>query len=299
MKSNIIKIYTFLTICFLGTSCLEGDEMNTPPDASNAFLLMSNNTSGGTLMLSGLRFFDKQALLLNPAEETATIKFAVTLQGKTSLDRDIHVTLATPASALDDFYYGDGIQYEMLPSTGYKLLSTEGVIPAGKDYAEFTVDFHPSVIDLTKNYMLPITATNDANLEMSSNYGFVYYHIIGNPIAGLYTRQYIRYDNAEGTGIPRIDDISETAFAPSNGTTIKVNSGTDLIYVVSFTDTDGVLTDFKVEFDAESVADSGLTISDGPVVAEADPLTGRFVLKYNYINSAGAARNITDIFTKK
>jgi hypothetical protein len=167
----IIKVLSFFILVYTLTSCLEGDDMNTPPGAGFPILQMTNNPDGGNVVNSGIRYFGVQALLLNPTDDNDTVTFAVALAGVGSLDKDINVTLVTPEEALDDYYYADSIEYEMLPATGFTLLSTTGVIPKGKSYAEFKVVFHPTSIDLTQNYMLPITATNDAGLATSSNYG--------------------------------------------------------------------------------------------------------------------------------
>ncbi|HEX8041266.1 MAG TPA: DUF1735 domain-containing protein [Chryseosolibacter sp.] len=301
MKLNItIKLMIFFLGAFAFTSCLEGDEMNTPPDGSKAILEMTNNSKGGTLVNSGIRYFGNQALLLNPTVDNDTMTFAVTLQGVASYDKDINVTLVTPSEALDDYYYSDSIVYQMMPSTGYTMLSTTGVIPKGQSYAEFKVVFHPSQINLGENYMLPITATNDANLPISSNYGYVYYHSIGNPIAGPYSWEFIRYSDPAATGSPDATSFSgeSTVFAPINPTTVTVPTGyyTQPNYIISFKNTNGVLSNFTVKIDPDAIKDwatAGVVVATGPTILVENNNT-KFTIKYTTLT-----RNCTDIYIRQ
>jgi hypothetical protein len=256
---------------------------------------------------SGLRYFGNQSLLLDPTVDNDTMTFAVALEGVESLDRDVNVTLVTPEDLLDDYYYGDSIEYAMLPEAGFTLLSTSAVIPKGKSYAEFKVVFHPSQIDLSQNYMLPLTVTNDANLIVSSNYGAVYYHIIGNPLAGLYTWHYRRYNNADTVGATSgtLDDIA--LFAPKDGTTVETSGGyastvgLNAPYIITFTNTDGVLSDFKVTIDPDLVGgltENGITITKNPIFVKATvtPTSKYFKIMYQVFNGT-ANRTLIDEYS--
>ncbi|HEY2349688.1 MAG TPA: hypothetical protein VGH64_11755, partial [Puia sp.] len=69
-------------------------------------------------------------------------------------------------------------------------------------------------------------------------------------------------------------------------------------YVLTFTNTAGVLSNFAVSFDAASVTAAGITITGGPTIITADPTTGSYKFNFTYDNGAGGLRNITDIFGK-
>jgi hypothetical protein len=302
MRINIyIKLLAFVMAAFFVTSCLDGDEMNTPPNAK-PFVMITNNAEGGPTVNSGIRYFPAQALLLNPTVDNDTMTFAVTLQGVAKYSKDINVTLSTPAEALDDYKETDGINYEMMPANAYNLLSTAGTIPAGKSYTEFQVVFHPSVINLKKNYMLPIAvASNDANLPISSNYGNIYYHSIGNPIAGLYKWEFIRYATPAGTGSPDIHTFGDATFAPANGTTVTgFHTGyyTTPNYILTFDDDgNGNLSNFKAILDPAALAadwdPNGIQVATGPTITVEANYT-KFTIKYTTLT-----RNVTDIYTKK
>src|SRR5689334_17826988 len=103
MKKNIIaKILSIAAIGYGMTSCLDGNQMNTPPGGSPNLVEMSYVSPGGTLINSGLPYFPAQALILGPADEADTVTFQVAVQGG-NVDRDVTVTLKlTPDNALDN-----------------------------------------------------------------------------------------------------------------------------------------------------------------------------------------------------
>jgi hypothetical protein len=301
MKTFVyIKLLAFLLVAFAVTSCLDGDDANFPPGGSKPFLMMTNNEAGGPLVNSGKRYFPAQALLLNPTDENDTIVFAVTLQGVESLNKDVTVSLSMPEDALDDFLGSDSIDYLMLPSDKFELLSTTGVIPKGQSYTTFTLVLHPSAIDLKQNYMLPIFVSNSDGIAVSSNYGMIYYHMIGNPIAGLYEREFIRYPNPAGTGSPDFDTFTDQVMAPVNGTTVTTPTGyyTAPNYIITFDD-DGLgnLTNFKAVLDPAALAadwdPAGIAVTSGPTITVEDNYT-KFTVHYTT-----KTRNVTDIYTKK
>lgn len=281
--------------------------MNTPPGGEGAFLMMTNNPSGGTLVNSGLRYFGNQALTYPPTDLADTATFAVSLQGAASLNKDINITLATPSDALDDYYFIDSLVYEMMPSDLYEILTPTGTIEAGTSAAEFQVRFFPNKFDPTKNYMLPITATNDAGLPISSNYGFVYYHVIGNPIAGVYAWNYRRYNNADTVGATSGTATGTQLFGPKNGTTIEVNGGyaqtVGLVapYNITFKNSNGVISDLKVTINpdlAGGLSANGITITKAPIFVKSTitPTKRYFKIMYQ-VHNGTAFRTLIDEYT--
>jgi hypothetical protein len=95
--------------------------------------------------------------------------------------------------------------------------------------------------------------------------------LIGNPIAGSYTHEWLRWNGqtGAGTGPPTFDDIYTDVFAPIDGTTVSVSSETGTLYIIGFTDTNGVLSDFHVSFPSSGPGSAdavGITITSGPDV---------------------------------
>ena len=308
MKKNIfISALAVLGLGFGMTSCLDGDPMNTPPGASPTLVEMSYVLDGGNNINSGLQYFASQTLLLNPAHTSDTLDFAVTVQGQ--FDEDVNVTLKVDPTALDDNVGNDGLDYAMMPDNQFQLLNTTGVIHPGRTpYASFRVVFYPPNIDFTKNVMLPITATNDKDVTLSANHGVIYFHIIGNPIAGLYNREFIRYStpNPPVGATPDIHNNATVVFAPQDPTTINVPTGyfDNAPYIITFDDdgthtAPGGLTNFKAVLDPDWLAANWATqatpieVTEGPTInVSADYKT--FTLKYKT-----KTRNVTDIYTPK
>ncbi len=304
-----IKLIFLFGVTYGLTSCLEGDPSNTPPLEGSGILEMTFNPNGGNTVNSGLRYFGSQALTY-PADHTAdTAVFAVSIQGVAEFGKDLNVSLVTPESALDDYYYSDSIAYEMMPSNLYEFIGgTSATIKQGEDFVEFKVRFFPNKIDPTKNYMLPVTVTNDANLPMSSNYGFVYFHVIGNPIAGSYNWDFERRNNQAGTGAPAGGSFTgeDIVFAPVTPTSIKVPTGyyVQPNYLVSFKNSGGVLSNFKAEIAPDEIdaafTANGITVVTPPTVTidKTDPAHPKYTIKYVVFNGS-AYRNCIDMYTKK
>jgi hypothetical protein len=301
MKTNIlIKALCVLACGFGLTSCLEGDQMNTPPGGSPALVEISYVAPGGTLFNTGLRYFGAQALLLSPADETDTITFAVTIQG--NVEQDVNITLEIDPNALLDNFAVDKVNYTLMPTDQYQILNTTATIPQGQTFAEFKIVFFPSKMNFASSTILPITATNDAGLVTSSNHGKFYPHLIGNAIAGLYTWQFIRYSNPAGTGSPDGTSFSgETAvFAPVDPTTINVPTGyyDRANYIVTFEDDgNGNLSNFKAVLDPVWLAanwdPAGIAVATGPTITVSPDYT-TFTIKYTT-----GTRNVTDVYVKQ
>ncbi|HMJ69909.1 MAG TPA: DUF1735 domain-containing protein [Cyclobacteriaceae bacterium] len=300
MKTNIlIKALCVLACGFGLTSCLEGDQMNTPPGGSPTLVEMSYVGAGGTLFNSGLegRFFAAQALLMSPADATDTVTFAVTIQGP-AVSQDVTINLQLePERALDNLA-GDHVEYTMMKANQYKFLSTSAVIPQGETFAEFQVVFYPPNIDFTESTILPVTATNDAGLTTSSNYGRLYFHVIGNAIAGLYNQQFIRVPDG-GTSFP-----SKTAvFSPKDPTTISVTTGYydgGPLLITFDDDGAGNLTNFKAVVDPVAVGvwkAASIEVTLDPTIEVNSDYTV-FKVHYQVVGPSGG-RDCTDIYTKK
>jgi hypothetical protein len=298
MKSNNIKgIFKLgilsLLIAAIGSSCVKSREGRTDFDNLSPTVLISD---GGTSN------FKAAALLPDPTADSATASFHLNYAATDVAPTDLVVTIGVDQDALAAYNALGGNQYEIFPDSIYSFTTTSVTIPKGANYSDYvTLLIFPTKINLLNNYMLPISIkAAPAGSTISTNFKTIYYHLIGNPIAGLYTWEWIRYNNAAGTGTPAFDeDFSPGIFAPIDGTTVSIESGSaGILYVLSFTNTGGVLSNFKVSFDAASVKASGVAITGGPYLISADPITGSYEFNYTYDNLAGGLRNITDKYGK-
>lgn len=247
----------------------------------------------------GLANFSKLALSFPATDPTDTVFFHANYAAPNVAPQDITVALSYDATALTAYNSGSSIQYEKFPDSIYSFKASSVTVKSGQNYSDaIPLTLYPGKIDPTHNYMFPISITSATGASVSGNFGTILYHLIGNPIAGAYTEEWIRYNSAAISGTPAFDLTFSNVFSADNPTQIEVTSqGTGVVYILSFTNTGGVLSNFQVSLDPASVANAGITITNGPTVV-ADPVNKKYIFNFTYNNSAGAARNITDIFHK-
>ncbi len=162
-----------LTTLFLG-GCLK----DTP---NNDF------STVGTIVeipYSGLENFNASALNL-PADPT-TLTFVVNIASPYPLSTATDVTIGVDDTKRTAYNATGGTQYEAMPANAYELTQTKATIAAGTRQATFSITFHNTNIDPAKNLMLPISITDASGKTISGNFGTIYYHAIGNALAGTY-----------------------------------------------------------------------------------------------------------------
>ncbi len=148
--------------------------------------------------------------------------------------------------------------------------------------------------------MLPISITDAQGLNISANYGTIYYHTIGNPYAGDYSVVGYRrnFTGASSGGIySDIDlaDYSPKNAAPESPTVVDIsyaNFGPDAIYIITFDPATQTITDAAVDEDfVASVSNFGIDL------AEYDAATKTIHIKSHYTNSVGNDRIIEEWLT--
>ena len=154
--------------------------------------------------------------------------------------------------------------------------------------------------------MLPISITTaPAGSTISTNYKTIYYHLIGNPIAGLYTWDFTRYDTQDGSGPTYWKFIYRTAGRTGsvgrNYVSVASNYYIQPHYELSFTDSSGVLIKFKVKFNQHRPGkhdmQAVLTVISGPNLMIADPVNGIYEFQYAVLNGS-AFRYVIDKYYK-
>ena len=295
-------------LCLIVLSGCLKDKPNV--DFSNLGYIAEISTSNVNPTLnapsSGYANFNGASLSFATAPDPDTVTFTVNIASDYPPTKDIPVTVAIDPTALakynsDTVTNAARIQFSLFPDSTFTFTTTTGVIKAGQRLDTFYVIFSPGKIDPTQTYMLPISITSAPGTTISGNLSTIYFHAIGNPIAGVYNQEWIRYNSVGMTGTP-VYDVQEgsTFFTPISPTEIGVYSGTGMLYQLSFTNTAGVLSDFNATFPssgAGSATANGITITSGPTVVLADPINHVYTLNFTYLNGSGAARNITDKFT--
>ena len=235
---------------------------------------------------------------------------AVNLASPQVLNTDVTVTITLDQSLITNFNLANPTnQLTLLPDSatvGGLAKTVTLTIPAGYRIKKIPIKLNATKIDPTVSFAIPysitsVKAADGSNVIISGNAGSILYGFIGNPIAGNYTQEWIRYNTATITGTPAFDQTFGTAFTPISPTEIQVSSGTGTTYDLTFTNPGtglASLTGWNLTFVPASVTAAGITITSGPTIVTADPAHGKFSFNFTYLNASGKPRNITDNFTK-
>lgn len=256
----------------------------------------------GTTINSGMQYFAGGALTYPGTDVSDTATYNINLAGSTTLGTDLAVTVGVDATKILDNYKSDSIKYDLMPDSLYKFVSTTATIKAGERIAQMKIVFFPSKIDITKSYMLPVVVKDAAGKTISSNFSTIYFHVIGNPIAGNYNWDFIRINNQAGTGGPAGGSFTGdvVTFSPVNPTSIKVPTGyyVQPNYLITFKNSNGVLSNFKAVIAPDEIGpaftDNGITMITQPSIVVSPDLK-TFTVKYVVFNGS-AYRNCTDIY---
>jgi hypothetical protein len=276
-------------LSFLATGCLK-DDPNV--DFSNLGAVIQ-------MPYSGKGFFAQDAVI--DAADTIVKTFTINIASPYPLNKEVNVTVGIDKSLVDEYNaYDTAVHYEAMPDSAYSFSETTVTIPAGSRLDTLQVTFYKTKLDPLKSYLLPIAIKDASGETISGNMSVHYYHFIGNPISGSYSWEWIRYNAADtSSGTPTYDeDYSPATFSPVTPTSIQTESGTGVVYILSFTNTNGALSDFTVVFDQASVDAADITVTLDPKIVVADPVNGVYRFYFEYNNSSGDHRCITDQFIK-
>jgi len=298
-----LLIITFSLVIFGSAGCLKDTPSTDLSHVGTIIEMMYPAGAGDYGVGTGLEYFSGCAMLYPPTDLSDTITFYVNIAGTNTLSKPLDVSIVVNNAALQDNFANDGITYVAMPDSLYSILQTSGTIPAGSRIDTFQIVVYPYKFDLTQNYGLPITITAPG-YTISGNFGTMYLHTIGNPIAGTYNWDFLRYNNNDSTGPLAGQSFTgnTTIFAPDNGTQIEVPSGyyTGPRYVVDFTNNGGVLSGFTVSLNSSDISGwtaAGVTITTQPQVIVADPVHGNYEFFYQ-VSSGGNPRSIIDRYYK-
>ncbi|GGB24925.1 DUF1735 domain-containing protein [Puia dinghuensis] len=245
----------------------------------------------------GMANFGNAALTFPGSDASDTAWFHLNYAATNVASKDVTVTIGYDASALAAVNSGldPTSQYAKFPDSTYKFTTTSVTVKAGQSYSA-AVPFivFPVKIDPTKSYMFPISITAGGGATVSGNFGTIYYHVIGNPIAGTYSWDWTRWNNSTGTGTPTSSSFTggSNVFSPDNPTQIEVTSGyfQGARYVLSFTNNAGVLSNFQVILNPSDVSSqltaNGITVTEGPTILTADPINHVYKFHYSVFNGS-------------
>ncbi|GAC1592839.1 MAG: hypothetical protein NVS3B19_14640 [Ginsengibacter sp.] len=289
------KLLIFISVVSVAfTGCLK----STPP---NDFSTVKPIVE---LPYSGFEYLGSDAL--NLTDDPQDVAFTVNLASVYPLQTDIPITVGYDAKALALYNSKQPAtaQFEKFPDSTYSFSVKKGTIKAGKRLDTFHIKFFTSKIDPSKNYALPVSILDAGGQTISGNFGTHYFHVIGNPLAGAYNWDFLRYNRSTPTG--SLSGASflggSTSFKPDDATTIEVASGYYIQprYIITFDNNGGVLSNFQVAFNPDDLASligAGITVITAPHFTIVDPVNKIFQIEYLVFNGA-AYRYIIDKYYK-
>jgi hypothetical protein len=263
--------------------------------------------------IAGLGNFTRSALGNIKNYFVDTVSCFVHICSHNTLWNPVYFSLGIDYNALTS-YNADAnnvIKYELMPDSVYEWTDASVTIPAGQRVADVSgLVFHYDMIDQSKNYMLPIGILTADGVTISGNQGAIYFHTIGNPLAGVYAWQWTRFNAPDTTGAPNAASFTfadgfSAISSPVDPTTIDFQSGygdqngLNIRYSLTFTNTAGVLSNFAVKLKPVDVTDAvfgaiGALSYTEPVLLIADGVNKHFKFTWTIVNSAGAPRAFID-----
>lgn len=277
--------------------------------------------------------FNATNLAFPPTSTSEILDLNLELVAPSVSDKEITVTIEVDPAAVAAYNatQTDPLkQYLVLPSNAYTFPSTTVKIPAHQTVSEtFQIEFNPSVIDGSKNWMIPITITSITGAPEGTvkapGTGTAYFHFIGNPLAGQYNLTTGGRYNASPVGdqgwapqagwaYPAALTIPGTfAFAaipspkfiapvsPTKTTVYVANLGAGTARDYIFTVDPAVTTKHTIDVALTPSFEAGLS-NIRWFEKTYDPVNKRFILLWTYNNlpaGAGNDRIIYEVLTKQ
>jgi Domain of unknown function (DUF1735) len=181
----------------------------------------------------GLGGFSSEALLFPGTDSTDTALFHVNYAATNVAPTDETITIGIDQAALSAYNSANTAQYQLFPDSIFSFNTTTITVKKGDNYSNaISLAVFPIKVDPSQNYMLPISIkTVPAGSTISTNFGTIYYHFIGNPLAGSYNDVGTRYNyvgSVVWTGPPAAIPASYVSTTNLNGVKIAapVNSQT-------------------------------------------------------------------------
>ncbi len=287
------KLSIFISLIILFAGCLK-DEPNV--DFSQIFPTVE-------IINGGLEYFTSYSLDFGDSVSVQT--FTINVASVNPLDRNISVSVDLDTNLVASYNAQSEVQYEVMPDSLYSFTPQTVTIAAGTRQAAINITFYPIKADRSVNYLLPVSITDADGITISSNFKTVYYHTIGNCIAGTYdvTGQRTAYigpvsDSIVGAIYPL---PTPKTFLPLDPSTVEADyadlgtSGWKYVITVDCN------KDSITEVSPNDVMSAGITPGSFKIYAPPtyDAVNGVIHIISGYTNTTGNDRIIDETFTKQ
>jgi Domain of unknown function (DUF1735) len=281
------------------TSCLKDD------DYDDGLYGSIRGTEGGkyvSLRTSGLNNFQRSSVLINTlSSDYDTVEVFIDLDVAQKTTSPVTIKLGLDDAKRTAYNTANSKNFQPVTDAMARIETTDLTIPAGERTIKTNLIIKQDLFDPSKSYLIPVTILEAPDASLSSNLNTRYFNIIGNPFAGATLHDFTRFNNNDGSGAPNslsytdeprtILPITETSFSIESGYFVEPR------YTVSFTNTAGVYSDFKVILNADDVKfmkDNGVEVTQAPKVVSVNTATKEFVFQYVVVSGGTAFRYIID-----
>jgi uncharacterized protein DUF1735 len=316
MNYKFLKLGSFLGaifLMFIMGSCVKSRDGFTDLTKVSDFVILTN---------SGLGSFKGSNILVNTSSPD-TLKKTVTVElaSAKSNGGPVTVTLGLDNTLIAAYNAANGTNFQPFPADAFKFVSNAVTIEGGlKHYGTTTVWIFQNKLDPTISYILPVSITDGGGKSLSSNQNTIYYNVIGNPLAGAYKRDFYRWNGTSDTTTAPNSTVTlgvDQTIAPVTATSVLLTEsylqtfvGATAGVTLSFTNTNGVLSNFSVSLDPTTVAGlaaGGFTVVTPPKLVGLQ-IVGDASTKYKgstfriymvLLNSTPAIRTVIDQFVKQ
>lgn len=232
------------------------------------------------IVKGGLTNFTTVSIGFNSGD-TTTVTLIINLASVNLPSSPVDVTIGVDAAQIATYNAANGTSYVPAPTDIYSIASTKLTIPAGQQYAQTTVSFYKDSVDPAVSYMLPISITDASGKSLTGNLNTIYYHIIGNPLAGNYLQDFHRWNFnttvTDTTGPPNSTNTNgvPVVISPQSATSLLLPEGylaanfSGAGLTLSFANNMGTLSNFSIAVDAatqKALDDNGFKVLEGPVL---------------------------------
>jgi hypothetical protein len=308
------------------SGCEKADTVE--PIADKGQKIISFQTYGGT----GVNF-GNSGLAFGPTSTSEIVEMNLLYSTDKVSETDISITVEADPSVVATYNatQTDPLKkYLVLNTSAYIFPSQTVKIKAGQTVSEtFHIEFNPSQIDGSKNFMIPLIIKNitgaPAGVKPAPGTGIAYFHFIGNPLAGTYNVVGTRYNFTASTGdqnwapqagwaYPQALTIP-AGFAPAAIPTSKFLAPVTPTITSTYVANLGAGTDrdyfFTIDPAVATTGDIGvdLTASFAGGISNIrwfqktyDPVAKRIILLWTYNNQPGGVGNdriIYEVMTKQ
>ncbi|MEP7259294.1 MAG: DUF1735 domain-containing protein [Flavitalea sp.] len=126
----------------------------------------------------GLENFNGAELEFDSMEDIDSAIVVLNIASPSPLNKSLTISMSINDALRTAYNSGNTVQYDLLPDSAYSFPVTAGNIAAGQRLDTLHVYFYPSKIDITKNYMLPVSISDAQGETISGNFNTVYFHTL-------------------------------------------------------------------------------------------------------------------------